>query len=132
MTKVQLYTRLGKIEHIDKLEKFVRVAREFGYRDLEIAAQGKLDTMQNNTLRQRVTNINQTNRTFWERQNNSVYRFGDNQGVRVYSQIPESDRGLDPAALLEREAERKPKPAEKKLEKKKHVVPQQHKRSIEF
>lgn len=42
MTELQLWSRLGKITTVEKLNNFIRLAKEYNYPDLEIAAKGRL------------------------------------------------------------------------------------------
>ena len=45
MNLKQLYARLGKITIPDKLERFIRMANEYGYWELRAEAMGKLDNI---------------------------------------------------------------------------------------
>ena len=45
LSVTQLYTRLGRIEKVDKLQRYIQVAEEFGYMQLVAAGKRKLDMM---------------------------------------------------------------------------------------
>jgi hypothetical protein len=136
MTQRQLYTRLGRIVHVDKLQKFILVAKEFGYASLAKTAQRKFEEMASPSGKEKTLYMVELEKARRERLRAQYFREKreiDKLREEEYKRRQEEEWGKREEEYKRKREEgvkwEKPKPVKKKVE---HTILVEHKRLIEF